>query len=115
MLTPGPVGVGTRFRETRIVFGREATETMEVLAFDPPRGYVLETLSCGVRYRTEMRLAPRPGGTDVAMTLDLTPLTRLAKIMSLVMRPMVKSMAKVCAEDLAGIKASFEASQAAPV
>ena len=27
VLTPGPVGVGTRFTETRVMFGREATET----------------------------------------------------------------------------------------
>lgn len=30
MLTDGPVGAGTRFRETRIMFGREATEEMKV-------------------------------------------------------------------------------------
>ena len=30
-LTPGPVRVGTRFKETRKMFGKEATETMEQL------------------------------------------------------------------------------------
>ena len=30
ILTDGPIGQGTRFRETRIMFNREATEEMEI-------------------------------------------------------------------------------------
>ena len=36
VLTDGPFGLGTRWRETRVMFGREATEVMWVTAFDPP-------------------------------------------------------------------------------
>src|SRR5690606_37390928 len=49
MLTPGPVGVGTRFRETRVMFGREASETMEFVAFEPGRSYTVTAFSCGTR------------------------------------------------------------------
>ncbi len=35
MLTDGAVGVGTKFKETRVMLGKEATETMEVTTFDP--------------------------------------------------------------------------------
>ena len=40
LLTAGPVGVGTRFKETRIMFKRETTEEMEVTRFDPPRALI---------------------------------------------------------------------------
>ena len=36
MLAEGPAGVGTRFRETRTMMGKEAREEMEVTAFEPP-------------------------------------------------------------------------------
>jgi hypothetical protein len=30
ILTDGPIGVGTRFRETRVMMGKQATEGMEL-------------------------------------------------------------------------------------
>ena len=45
VLGDGPVGVGTRFRETRVVFKREATEEMEITAFDRPNSYAVEAES----------------------------------------------------------------------
>jgi hypothetical protein len=38
-LTDGPVGLGTRFRETRRMFRKEAAEEMEFTAFEPGRSY----------------------------------------------------------------------------
>lgn len=108
MLTNGPVGVGTRFRETRVMFGKEATETMEVASFDPPNGYTLGCESCGCRYRSEFRLTPRGGGTDVEMTFEAVPLTFLAKIMGVLMRPMLSMCKKQIFQDLQDIKDSIE-------
>ena len=59
MLTDGPVGIGTRFRETRIMFKREATEEMEVTAFDPPHSYALGAESHGCRYHSEFRFTAK--------------------------------------------------------
>src|SRR5687767_10711193 len=67
VLTEGPVRTGTRFRETRRMFGREATVEMEVQAFDPPRSYAIGCDSCGARYRTQMRFRPAQGGTEIEM------------------------------------------------
>src|SRR5438046_1974470 len=61
-LTPGPVGVGTRFKETRVMFGKEATEEMTFTAFDPGRGYTLGAESCGCRYITDFRFEPDGAG-----------------------------------------------------
>lgn len=33
-ITTGPIGLGTKFKETRVVFKREATETFEFTAFE---------------------------------------------------------------------------------
>ena len=35
-LTEGDFGVGTEWKETRKMFGKEASEVFEVMAFDPP-------------------------------------------------------------------------------
>ncbi len=47
MLTNGPIGVGTKFKETRIMFGKEATEEMEVTQFEPNKLYTVAADSCG--------------------------------------------------------------------
>lgn len=40
-LSEGPLQVGSRFRETRRMFGREATEHFEVTGYEPDRRLVL--------------------------------------------------------------------------
>ena len=73
VLTPGPVGVGTRFKETRKMFGKEATETMEVVAFDPPRGYELWAVNCGTEYLTRFAFTPEGAGTRVGVDFRARP------------------------------------------
>lgn len=112
MLTDGPVGVGTKFKETRVIMKREATEEMEVTAFDPPESYVLECESCGCRYRSEFRFTPSGGGTDVEMTFEGKGLTVFAKVMSFIMRPMMKMCMKETGKDLDDVKAAAEGKRA---
>lgn len=109
MLTDGPVGLGTRFKETRTIFGREASEEMTVTVFEPPRRYVLVAESHGCHYDSELTFTPENGGTKIAMTFDATPLTFFAKIMSVLTRPMLKKMVELCGKDLDDIKARAEA------
>lgn len=108
MLTEGEVGVGTRFRETRTVFGREATEEMEVTAFEAPRSYTLEAESHGAHYVSTFTLDETPGGTEVTLSFTATPLTVFAKIMSFLTKPMLKTVMKECAKDLDDVARSFE-------
>ena len=100
MLTEGPVGVGTRFRETRTMFGKEATEEMEVAVFEPPHRYVLHAESHGSKYVSGLTFEPEDAGTRVTMHFDAEPLTFFAKVMSLLMKPMLKKMAQICEKDL---------------
>lgn len=108
VLTEGPIRQGTRFRETRVMFKREATEEMEITAFDPPRGYSVGCESCGCRYRTDFRLTPSRGGTDVRLEFEAVPLTFFAKAMSFLFKPMIKSCLKAMEQDLEDLRAAVE-------
>lgn len=108
VLTEGPIRVGTRFRETRVVFGRAHTEEMEVVAMDPPRSYALRAESCGCLYDTRLDFRPSDGGTEIAMTFQATPQTLFAKVMGVLMKPMLKKMTALCAQDLEALAAAAE-------
>jgi len=52
LLTPGPVAAGTRFRETRSMFGRQASEDMTLAQIDPPRYVAIhQALLSGLLWR----------------------------------------------------------------
>lgn len=108
VLTDGPVGMGTRYRETRVMFGKEATEEMEVVAFEPPRRYALQAESHGSRYYSELLFEERDGGTQVTMIFQGTPVTFMAKLVSFLMRPFMKKIMQGCAEDLDDLKRHLE-------
>ena len=104
----GPVGMGTRFRETRIMFGREAQEEMEITAFDPPRSYEVGAESHGCRYHTVFTFSPVDSGTEIEMRFQATPLTMTAKMMAAAFKPMMNSIVKVIDADLEDLKAAAE-------
>ncbi len=111
VLTEGPVGVGTIFRETRIMFGREATEQMEVTEFEPNSMYAVECTSCGVHYRSELEFRARGDSTEVAMSFDGQPRTKTAKILGAFMGMLMKGACrKAMEQDLADMKRAVEAS-----
>ena len=84
-LTPGGFGLGTRWRETREVFGRRDTVEMEVIAFERDRTYTLSHYKARVRVEIVFSFESDPAGTRVTIefALDgtgmpaglLTPLT----------------------------------------
>jgi carbon monoxide dehydrogenase subunit G len=115
VLTDGPVGVGTRWRETRVMFKREATEEMEITAFDPPNGYDVGAESHGCRYHSEFRLTPEGEGTKLTWRFEATPQTLPAKVMGFLFKGMMKSVAKECLKDLEDIAAAAEGRAGEPV
>ena len=64
-LTPGEYAVGTRWRETRTMFGKSATEEMWVTACEPERRTVVEAGDGGARYRTTFTLLPAGTGSQL--------------------------------------------------
>lgn len=113
VLTDGPIGVGTRFRETRVFFKREATEEMEITEFEPGRGYVLECESCGCRYRTTTTVVPDGAGAQVELEMETTPVTFFAKLMSPIAPLFAGPMKKCIEKDLEDTRAHLEARVAA--
>ena len=72
LLTDGPYTVGTRWRETRKMFGKEATEEMRVTAVEAPTRTTVEADSAGVNYVTVFTLTPTGDGTRLAMAFTAT-------------------------------------------
>lgn len=109
MLTSGPVGIGTRFSETRKMFGKEATETMEVVAFDAPRSYSLRAYNCGCEYNSSFGVEPDGAGSKLTFHFDAKPVTLMAKLMSPLAHLMMGPMLRKCvAQDLEGIQKAAE-------
>ena len=104
MLTPGPIGVGSRFKETRIVFKKSASETMEVVEFDRPHRYALTASSCGNHYLTSFNFKEKEGGTEIEVVFESTPETFMAKLMSPLMAMMSKTLIKMFMKDLEDIE-----------
>lgn len=77
-----PIGVGTAFDETRVMFGREHTERMHISAFEPGRSYTVSGESCGARFDTTFTFEPDGDGTRVSMAFRSTPLNMIAWMMS---------------------------------
>lgn len=109
VLTDGPIGAGTRFRETRVMFGKESTEEMEITAFNPSESYVVECDSCGAHYRAEYLFIPDIAGTHMRVTFDARPTTFLGRLMSPLATLMIGPMKKVIDADLEDVKAAAEA------
>lgn len=75
--------VGTRWAETRALYGREATEQLTVTSMDPGRGYTVEASSRWARYRTSVALeASHDGGTWLSMTFETEPTGLLGRLVA---------------------------------
>ena len=114
VLTDGPVGQGTRFRETRIMFKKEATEEMEITVWDPPNSYTTEADGCGCHYTTMITCEGDGDGTTVTMSMSIVPLTTFGKIMGALMGWMMRGAGvKAFAKDLDDLKIFVESSPSA--
>lgn len=103
--------VGTRWRETRAIFGREATEEMEVVSINPGRSYTVLAASRGNNYTTVMTVEPAPTGSRVAMSFQAEPTGTVSKLLAATMgRLMIGATKKMIARDVEDIAAAAEVS-----
>lgn len=62
-------GVGTTWRESRVLFGREGTEVLTVTAIDhDDHNYVVEAENGGTRYVSRIGVRPAPAGAELHMS-----------------------------------------------
>jgi uncharacterized membrane protein len=108
VLTPGPFAKGTRFKETRTMFGKQATETMEVADFQPGKSYAITAESHGARYRSTFEFEPVGSKTRVRLSFSATPVSFAAKMMSSMMGLMAGSVEKAIRADMEDLKAFCE-------
>ena len=103
-------GVGTRWRETRTMFGKQATEEMEVASVTTGSAYTVLAESHGSRYHSGLRVEKRGGGTSLlTMTFSAEPQSFGAKVMGTLLGPLARSATKkAITQDLADIAAAAE-------
>jgi len=102
-------GVGTSWRETRVMFGKESTEDMTVSKVDPGRSYTVEAESHGAHYTSVITLAPSDSGTYLTMTFTATTTSTLAAILSKTIGKLFEgSTRKALAQDLQDIATAAE-------
>ncbi|MBG84992.1 MAG: hypothetical protein CMJ40_10680 [Phycisphaerae bacterium] len=83
LVTLGPIDKGTIFKETRQVYSRETTETLEFTEFEPPSHWAITGVSCGARFTTRFVLQPEGEGTRLIVSVNVKPLNPIAWFMSL--------------------------------
>lgn len=106
----GGFGLGTKWRETRIMFGKSATEVMEVTEYEDGVRYATFAESHGSKYHSELRVDPTDGGSRLTMGFRGEPQSTGAKIASATVgRLFMGATRKALAKDLADIAAAAEA------
>ncbi|MEM8866280.1 MAG: SRPBCC family protein [Planctomycetota bacterium] len=114
ILTEGPIGVGTKWRETRTMFGKQATETLDITGFQPPldvnspASYTAECESCGCHFVSEFQFHPAAEGTHVELQLTTRPITLFAKLLSPLTALTMGACKKAMEQDLANLKRAAE-------
>ena len=101
--------VGLKWRETRTMFGKEATEVMWVTHAEAPKYYRTRAESHGAVYISEVRIREEGGQQILEMGMSAEPQSLMAKIFSPIMGLFMKgSIEKAFLEDIKDIKAKLE-------
>mgnify|MGYP003110985116 CR=1 FL=1 len=111
MLSDGPYGEGTRWKETRTMMGRAETVEMWVSQADPPRSTTVKAVQGRADYTTRFALADRDGGTDLTLTFgaEIRNPSRMSKLaMALLGKLGMRITRRALAKDLAEIAARAE-------
>ena len=115
ILNPGPLAVGTKFRETRTMLGRTATEEMTVAALTPPGRFDLTAENHGTRYNAHHEITATVGGSRLKLVFEGTAVTLGAKLGMLVGVLFKGAVKKQLQADMEDIKAEAERRARSPV
>ena len=88
-LTEGPVHVGTRYRETRLMNGKEQHAELEVVAYEPNQNYAMKNVTEGIETVYRYTFHPEADGTRVDLVCEVK-----AGGLKKLMLPMVVSILK---------------------
>jgi len=103
--------IGFKWKETRVMFGKEATETMWITDYTENEYYQTRAESHGSIYTSRLSIVPVGEDTQLTMSFSGQAQTFTAKLLSSIMGFMVKgAMKKAILKDLTDIKMHLEAS-----
>ncbi len=104
--------VGLKWRETRKMFGKIATEIMWITDVKEHEYYQTRAESHGSVYVSTLSIAERDSGVTLTMRFGATPQTLASKIMSATLGRMFKgATVKAVREDLHDVKVAVEGSR----
>lgn len=98
-------GVGTKFRETRLMNGREGTVDLEVTEYELNKSIRIVSDAGGTIWDTEFRVEPEGNGTLLTLDGESRPYKLLARIVVPLMNGMFK---KAVEKDMDAVKAYCE-------
>lgn len=104
ILTDGDIGKGTKFKETRVMFGSESSEVMEIVAFEPPNYLREEAHSNGLHYISEWTFSEDNGETLVGVSLTIVAKSFTGNFMKLLFFFLKGTMKKAFLTDMEEIK-----------
>ncbi|MFC0522100.1 SRPBCC family protein [Pontibacillus salicampi] len=90
ILTEGPMGVGTRFRETREIKGREAASIIEITEFDKPNTFSVRSDVDGLSTFYHYTLTDKEGGTEVDFVCNIEAETLRMKLVKPIFKQIMK-------------------------
>ena len=70
-LTEGPVRVGTRYRETRLMKGEEHQTELEIVEYEPVQKYAMKNETDGIETVYRYTFRPEEGGTRVNLVCEV--------------------------------------------
>ncbi len=88
-LTDGPARVGTRYRETRLINGKEEQVELAVKEYAAPEVYAMQNVTDGIETVYRYTLRPERGGTHIALVCEVS-----AAGIKKLMLPLVASILK---------------------
>ena len=100
-LSDTQTGVGARFRETRLMRGREASTVLEVTEYVDDERIRLVSDSHGTVWDSEFTVRQHAGATELTLTMDARPHAFLARLMVPITRGMVQ---KALENDMDAVK-----------
>lgn len=106
-VTEGPVGVGTQYKETREIRGREASSTIEVVDYVSNEKYSVESALEGLRTVYHYRFSESNGETKIRFECEIHAFTFKMKLV----KPLFKRiMKKEDGDHLQNMKKAIEQS-----
>lgn len=101
--------VGLKWKETRTIFGKSATETMWITEATENNYYKTRAESNGAIYQTILKLSEKENNTLLTMEFNSEAITIKGKIMTFIFGRMLnKSMKRLIKKDLIDIKNTVE-------